>query len=240
MIIEKFFYGKLISTSTQIIEMKCFISNCGNKTTFDLSEFKSYSNINKVIIGLKKFEEINSYYNNKILVNACDSLEREHSKQNDIDLCNNDTFIKRGNNSDNLIKLVENKIANVYIKDEMDSNNTLNYERENLFKSEEYQEIEYIFYNYIYGIDKSLSEIIKSNLNSYLMKKKLIIIALLFSLILIQIIYFFIFMGIYITRLIHFINVTRSVIKIIPTSIIMTTQDLQKWIEGKYNNNFSF
>lgn len=47
-------------------------------------------------------------------------------------------------------------------------------------------------------------------------------------------------MLIYIPRLMHFINVTRSVIKIIPTSIIMVTQDLEKWIESKYNNNFSF
>ena len=238
LLIQKFFYGKLILTSTQIIEMKCFISKCGNRTKFDLSDFRSYSIIDKVVIGLKKFDEINSYYYNKILVNACDSVENDYASQHSKEICINDTYVKRGNNSDNLIKLVEDKIVSVYIKDEMEKNKT-NYERANLFKSKEYIEIEYIYYNYIYGIDKTLSRVIKSNSHAYLMSKKGIIISIIFYLILVQILYFFIFMGIYIPRLIHFINVTSSVIKIIPTSIIMITQDLEKWIESKYNNNFS-
>ena len=240
LLIQKFFYGKLISTSIEMVEVKCYISNCANKTAFDLSQFKSYSNINTIVVGLKKFDEINSYYNNKILVNACDAVENEYATQHSFELCINDTYIKRGNNSYNLIKLISDKIINIYIKDKMNSKNVINYERANLFKSEEYLEIEYIYYNYIYGIDKSLSRVIKSNIISYLKYKKEIIISLIFYLILVTILYFFIFMGIYIPRLIHFINVTRSVIKIIPTSIIMITQDLEKWIESKYNNNISF
>ena len=115
LLIQKFFYGKLILTSTQIIEMKCFISKCGNRTKFDLSDFRSYSIIDKVVIGLKKFDEINSYYNNKILVNACDSVENVYASQHSKEICINDTYVKRGNNSDNLIKLVEDKIVSVYI-----------------------------------------------------------------------------------------------------------------------------
>ena len=137
LLIQKFFYGKLILTSSQMIEMKCFISQCGNRTIFDLSDFRSYSNIDKVVIGLKKFDEINSYYNDKILVNACESVENEYAEQHTKEICINDTYVKRGNNSDNFIKLVENKISYVYIKDEMEKNQK-NYERANLFKSEEY------------------------------------------------------------------------------------------------------
>ena len=118
--------------------------------------------------------------------------------------------------------------------------NNPNFLRINLFNSEFFQLIEFIFYNYIYGIDKLLSNIIKSSLSDYLDTKRKIIIAFIFFLILINFLYFWLFMLIYIPRLMHFINVTRSVIKIIPTSIIMVTQDLEKWIESKYNNNFSF
>ena len=112
--------------------------------------------------------------------------------------------------------------------------------RISLFKSDEYQKIEHIFHFYIEKLNDVISQVIKSNLISYLSGKKRIIIILVSCLIIVQILYFFIFMGIYIPRLIHFIAVSRSVIKIIPTPIIMVTQELEKWIESKANNNFSF
>ena len=237
--IEKFFYGKLIVTSAKMIEMKCNISSCNNETTFQLEELDNDKEIDEIIIGLKNFKDINDYYNNKILLNACEAVENDMVGQKNVTECINDTFIKKGNNTDNLMKLIENKIAKIYYMDEMKRNES-NYNRTNLFISEDYQKIELIYYNYIYGVDKVLEKVIIKNLQDYLNNKARIIITLILSLILILLIYAFIFMVIYVPRLIHFINVTMSVIKIIPTSIIMITQDLEKWIEGKYNNNFSF
>ena len=238
--IEKYFYGKIISINAEMVEVKCYISQCKNNSRFDLDEFKRYNNFDDIIIGLKNFEELNYYYNNKILLNACDAVANVNFNQISRNECINDSFVKRGNNTDNLMKIIEDKINNIYMKDQMMMTNESNYQRENLFKSEEYQIIEYIYYNFIHGIDEVLSEIIKRNLRVYLNNKKMIIIILIFALVLAQLIYFFVFMGIYIPRLINFINITRSVIKIIPTSIIMVTQDLEKWIENKYNNNASF
>ena len=234
--IQKFFYGKLIATSGKMIEMKCFSSRCHNKTTFELAELESDDNIDEIIIGMKNFKDINDYYNNKILINACEAIQNDMFGQKNYEECINDTFIKKGNNTDNLMKLIENRIDSIYLREEM-NNNSKNFQRTDLFISEDYQIIEYVYYNYIYGIDKILGNIIKSNLARYLSDKKRIIITLLLCLIIILLLYSFIFMIVYVPRLIHFINVTRSVIKIIPTSIIIITQDLEKWIESRYNNN---
>ena len=239
LVIQKFFYGHLIKASAQIVEVKCFISSCDNKTAFNLEDIYSYSNMDDIVIGLKNFDELNSYYNNKILLNACEAAKNNLLGQKTMEECINDTFIKKGNNTDNLIQIISNQIENIYLLDNIRKSN-ISYKKEELFISEDYQIIEYIYYNYIYSVDKALGEAIKSNLKEYLTEKKKIIISLIFCLMLALIFYFFIFMFIYIPRLIHFINVTRSVIKIIPTSIIMITQDLEKWIESKYNNNFSF
>jgi len=237
--IEKYFYGKLITISAEMIEVKCYISQCKNISTFNLEEFKRYSDIDNIIIGLKNFEKLEYYYNNKILLDACGAVINGNFNQISNADCYNDSFVKKGNNTANLLKIIESTISNIYMKDQMKDHNQ-DYQRADLFKSEDYQIIEHIYYNFIYGVDKVLSEIIKTNLDDYLCNKKIIIIVLIFALILVQLIYFFVFMGIYIPRLIHFINVTRSVIKIIPTFIIMVTQDLEKWIENKYNNNGSF
>ena len=61
LVIQKFFYGNLIKASAQIVEVKCFISSCDNKTAFNLEDIYSYSNMDDIVIGLKNFDELNSY-----------------------------------------------------------------------------------------------------------------------------------------------------------------------------------
>ena len=172
-------------------------------------------------------------------MNACEAVKNDFLGPKSIEECANDTFISKGNNTDNLIQIIENQINDIYLLEEMNNNNS-NFKRSDLFISESYQIAEYLYYNYVYGVDKVLGDVIKSNLVDYLNDKKRIIITLILCLIITLILYACVFMLIYVPRLIHFINVTRSVIKIIPTSIIVITQDLEKWIESKYNNNFSF
>ena len=108
--IQKFIYGKLIACSSQIVEMKCFISNCGNTTNLDYSDLKSYTEIRKLIIGIKSFKEINYFYNNKYLLDACDAAIDKNIDEERYQICLNDTIINSANNTDNLIKLIDNII----------------------------------------------------------------------------------------------------------------------------------
>ena len=239
--IEKFIYGKIISTSAIIIEVKCFISGCKNETKLDYSELKSFAEIRNMIKGLKEFKEIDDYYNNKYLLDACDaSLDRTVDEQK-YKLCLNESIIASTNNTDNLMKLIDNIIDNIYKKDEMDlyKNSLLSNDSEiaanrlNLFNESNFRNVELIFYKYIFPISYFFGEAIKDNVDSYLLNKKKIIIILVFGLALMIIIYCIIFMSFYIPRLIHFLSVSRSVMKIIPTSIIMITPELENWIENK-------
>ena len=242
--IQKFIYGKLIACSSQIVEMKCFISNCGNTTNLDYSDLKSYTEIRKLIIGIKSFTEINNFYNNKYLLDACDAAIDKNIDEERYQICLNDTIINSANNTDNLIKLIDNIIDNIYKQDEMDkyliqnhtSNDSISMSdyRLKLFNRSNFQNVEYIFYNYIYSVGDLFEICIKNNLDDYLQSKKNILIILVFGLALIIVLYCISFMIFYIPRLIHFISVSRSVMKIIPTSIIMITPELENLIENKY------
>ena len=239
--IEKFIYGKLISSSAGIIEVKCFINGCKNTTVLDYSELKSFSEIRNVIKGLRNFDQIDDYYNNKYLLDACDaSIDRKIDNEKYLK-CLNDSIIASANNTDNLIKLIDNIIDNIYKKDEMDRH-TYGIEKDSslaafyrlqLFNESNFQDVEYIFYNYIFSVGDFLAKTIKNNVDNYLLAKKKIIIILVFGLTLIIVLYCIIFLSLYIKRLIHFLSVSRSVMKIIPTSIIMITPELENWIENK-------
>ena len=239
--IQKFIYGKLISSSTQIFEMKCFISSCQNNTILDYSEFKSFLEIRKLVIGLKNFEEANDYYNNQYLLDACDASIDRSIDEDRYKLCLNESIIGSANNTDNLLKLIDNIIDNIYKQDEMDlylknnTNITINQRhRLNLFNKTNFQMVEHIFYNYIFSVGDLFEITVKRNLKDYLQIKKRIVILLVFGLALIIILYCIIFLIFYIPRLIHFLSVSCSVMKIIPTSIIMITPELENWIENKY------
>ena len=48
-------------------------------------------------------------------------------------------------------------------------------------------------------------------------------------------IFFCLLFGIcFIKKLIHHLSVSRIILKIIPTSVIINTQELESWIENKY------
>ena len=240
--IQKFIYGKLISISAEIIEVKYFIGGYDNKTILDYSELQSYLKIRDMIKGLKNFEEIEEYYNNKYLLDACYAVIDKDLEKEKYDQCLNDSIIASANNTDNLMKLIDNIIDNIYKQDEMDRyvrelNKTLNATNNNrlaLFNESNFQRVEYIFYNYIFLVGDFFENVTISNLKNYLTTKKRIIIILIFSLSIIIILYGALFMIFYIPRLIHFLSVSRSVMKVIPTSIIMITPELENWIENKY------
>jgi hypothetical protein len=237
-LIESFLYGKLISTSTNILEVKCYISECNNSTLLDYSNLKSSDNIQKIIKGIKYFKEIEDFYNNKYLLNACQAAINKDTQQNKYDSCINDSIIISSNNTDNIMKLIENVIDNIYKKDLMNTrknNGTTNkYFRQLIFNDTNFQMIENIFYKYIDSVNDILSDVIKSSMNNYLKYKKYLLLVLAFCLVFIIVSYNILFLAIFVPKLVYLITVSRCVLKIIPTSIIMSTPDLETWIENKY------
>ena len=242
LLINNYIYGKLISTSVNILEMKCFIDDCDTHTNLNYSQLKSTENIQEVIKGLKHFSLIEDFYNNKFLLNACDAAINKYKQEKRYELCINDLTIISANNTDNLMKLIENIIDSIYKKDEMEnaSNKTLQngtnmtYYKHLLFNNIHFQKIENIYYKYIFSVDDIFGTVFKINLRDYLNKRKNLIILLIFSLALIMVFYNMGYLSISLPKLVYILSISRCILKIIPTSVIMNTPELEDWIENKY------
>ena len=84
-------------------------------------------------------------------------------------------------------------------------------------------------------LGNKFADITTSDLNYFLNNNKTFFILFILLLIALIIIYC-IFLGItLIRRLIHYLSVSRCIMKIIPTSVIINTQELETWIENKYS-----
>ena len=95
--------------------------------------------------------------------------------------------------------------------------------------------MEKAFYKYILPVGNNFAEIVTMDLNNYLNGNKTLIILLILLLFILMIIYC-LFLGItLIKQLIHYLSVSRCIMKIIPTSVIINTQELENWIENKYS-----
>lgn len=222
--------------------MKCFISRCCNTTILNYTEFRNNDNIQEVIKGLKNFEEIENIYNNKFLLNGCDATMNEDENTKKYEICMNDGNINSANNTNNIIKLVEYMVDNIYRTDQMNKDimeasiygQNYTYFTELLFNDSNFQTIENIFYKYIFSVDDIFKHTIINNLNEYLKLKKNLLVILVFSLSLIMVLYNVGFLCISVPNLVYLLNVSRCVLKIIPTSVIIHSPDLESWIENKY------
>jgi len=233
-IIQNFIYSKLVFTSSSTIEIKCFISDCQNKKLLNYSLLDKYDDIQEVTRGLNLFPKVNEFYNEKFLLNACSAA---YDKEKDLDEYNNclkDLLIKTANNTDNLIVLINELIFTIQKKYEyIYSENNLYYKR-NLFNVIEYRQIEKIFFKYFMSVSDNFFICVGEDLFSYLLQKHIIVIILMIIFVLSSTIYCLITRISLIKKIIHNLKISRCIMKIIPTSVIISTPELETWIENKY------
>ena len=229
LLVQNYIYGKLISSSTSTIEIKCFMSECKNKTEMDYSGLVDMDKIQDVIKGINIFPEISKFYNEKFLLNACAAAINNDTDYEKYESCLSDTLIISANNTDNLLKLIEDLVDN--IKKEYDMNQGL---KLNLFNTSYFRQIEYMFYNYIITVGDNFADVVNNDLNKYLEQKKIFIMSIAIFLGVVTLIYCFVTIIILIKKLVHQLSVSRCIMKIIPTSVIISTQELETWIENKY------
>ena len=234
LLVQNYIYGKLIITSSRIIDIKCYMSECNIEKPLNYSGLVDMSLIQQVIKGINILPAIGEYYSEKFLLNACAAALNKEKDPISYNLCLNDPFIITANNTDNLIKLIENYVD--YIKKEFEIKNRTesNYNKKQLFKSNHFRNIEYIFCNYIINIEENFSDLINKELLKYLDNTKFFISFIVIYIGVANIIYCLIF-GIYIIKkLVYYLTISRCIMKIIPISVILNTQELEAWIENKY------
>ena len=235
LLVQNHIFGELISSSASTVEVKCYMSECGNTTTLSYSNLVNMDIIQEVIKGITTFNEVKTFYNEKFLLNACAAAIDKKTHEEEYNKCIEKPLIVSANNTDNLIKLVESIVDNIYKEDKMNKQNeSLNNNTYLLFSTSYFNQMEEIFYNYIIPVGDYFAKLVTEDLDTYLSERKAIVLILVAVLGAIIIIYSLIFGIFFINQLTHYLSVSRCIMKIIPTSVIISTQDLETWIENKY------
>ena len=233
LLVQQYIFGRLIVASSEMVEIKFFMSGCNytNKLVYD--NLVDMDQIQEVIKGINLFAQVNDFYNNKFLLDACAAHLSGGQNNPNYENCKNQTLIQSANNTDNLIKLINDYKENAYKEYEMESKNE-GYFRQKLFGTPYFQTMEEIFYIYILPVGSVFADIVRDDFKSFLKLEKTIILALIICLEVIMIIYCFYLIVFFVKKLVNYLSVSRCIMKIIPTSVIISTQELETWIENKY------
>ena len=108
------------------------------------------------------------------------------------------------------------------------------YYKQKLFETTYFQTMEEIFYLYVLPVGTVFAKIVKDDFKSYLKFEKSIILTLIICLEVIMFFYCLYLVFLFVKKLVNYISVSRCIMKIIPTSVIISTQELETWIENKY------
>ena len=233
---QNYIFEKLIIASSAITDVRCFLSGCGIHDELNTTDLADYSEIHDIIKGLNAFPEISKFYNEKFLLNACKAAFTNETSEEYFN-CLMDPLIFAANNTENLLKLVDDLIFNIKKEDEILKENltdTKTYSRKPLFNSLYYYQIDTIFFKYFLTVEKNFVDCINIDLIQFLHSFYLTCILLLISFGIIIVIYYILSRIILIRNLIHHLSISRMIMKIIPTSIIINTPELETWIESKY------
>jgi hypothetical protein len=233
LLVQNHIFGELIKSSASTVEVKCYMSNCQNSTPLYYDDLVNMDIIQEVIKGITTFNEVKDFYNEKFLLNACAAAIDKTKQEKEYNDCLNENLIISANNTDNLIKLIEDIVDNIY-KDFRMNSKEQGYTKYDLFNTSYFNQMEEIFYKYIIPVGDNFAKLVNEDLENYLSEKNIMVLILVCVLGIIVIVYCLIFGIIFINQLIHYLSVSRCVMKIIPTSVIISTQDLENWIENKY------
>ena len=234
LIVQNYIFSHLLIATSSTIEIKCFISECKNTTKLDSNSLFNYDIIQDILRGLNLFPKVSHFYNEKFLLNACAAVINKEKNLEEYNNCLNDITIKSANNTENLLKLMNDLYLNLKKESEINEKKNHSYYKQNLFSDPSYGEIEKIFFKYVMPIEANFVEYISDDLNEFLSKNKIIVIIIILIMGTMGIIICVLSRLFLINKLIHNLRVSRCIIKIIPTSVIINTQELETWIENKY------
>ena len=138
------------------------------------------------------------------------------------------------NNTENLLKYIDDLISNLEKEFYINKKENDNYDIRNLFNETLYRDIEKIFFKYFMGVDGNFANCLLQDLSLFLAQSELSTIIIIVGFSIIIIIFCLLTRVIIIKKLIYYLTISRCVMRIIPTSVILSTPELEGWIENKY------
>ena len=235
--IENYFFGKIIVSGASLLKIKCKLSECQILQELDQSGIVSTDNFQKIIQGISLFSKLSEFYNENYLLNVCKAVFIQTSEEYEDCLYND--LIKSANNADSLLKLTEeivqnlNKDINIYEGNyyNLSNGDYVEFKKYYLYESILFRNLEEIYYEFLVPISENFAQICLDSLNNYLKDKRKIVF-LLTSIFFIMVISQCIYISFcFIKKVINLIGVSRCILKIIPTTLISVTQELEIWME---------
>jgi hypothetical protein len=172
LLVQNYIFGQLIISSINTIELKCFISDCQNKTYLNPYGLVNMDLMEDILNGINIFTEISTFYHKKYLFNACEVVIDPEKDPEKYQKCLKDPIIIKSNNTDNLIELIGIYAYNLQKEYEMEMNMNSDFYKKNLFNSSYFKNIESIYYLYLYKVGDNFADIVCNNLEDYLRQKK--------------------------------------------------------------------
>jgi hypothetical protein len=230
---QSFLLGRYLVVSSSTVYIKCFIFPCEYTNILDFRSFYDTTLAFSLYNNINNFPEFHEYYSNYFLKDACKAAGY-HNNEERYNKCLENDLVKRINNTDAFLDLILEEVNNLVF--EMD-NNLENYNNNTLglFSSNNFEQLEEAFYFYIVPsldiVDNKIREGFQDLFDNY--QSYIVIISIIF---LISLIIFIIYIKvIFIPMIKYMLNISKCIIRIIPTSIISENQDLENWLE-KMNN----
>ena len=232
--VQDYLFGKLLIASISTVEIKCMMSNCDVKNKLEYSTLVNKSEIQSIVQAINLFPELDDFYNNKFLINACDAAFDKKLNETLYESCMKDVLIQSANNTDSLLKLIDETVGNIKKEQEMKVQEDKEFDNIKLYNTSSFNELETIFYKYVAPVSYNVDSIITSSLKVYLETQFIVLSSISASLVLCMVV-MAVWIGVFgVKRLVHLLSVSRCILKIIPTIVINNTQDLELWIENKY------
>ena len=122
------------------------------------------------------------------------------------------------------------ELMNYYVSED------INYDTRTLYSSEELEQCEYLFYNYLISFIDKIASSTLNNQQKTLNHDKFIALTFYFFVIFEILLYIIYILIIFQNRIIYLLSVARCIFRIIPINIIYSTQELSSWIENDFNS----
>lgn len=243
LLVQNHIFEKSLRASFSTVNVKCLISQCqtSNPQIYNIVTVDR-TVIEGIIRDITDFPDLGYFYSNKYLLNACAVIWEQNVNNTNYYRCMSDLIVKSANNTESLLKLIDQTVSTIRKDEQMKSgqiytlsnNLTVGFTNPLLFETENFRNLEYIFYNYIAPVSDAFAEVISVSFNDYLSSVKIKIVILISVFVFSILLFSFYIVFIFTHRLIHLLSVARVVLRIVPTTVISSTQELETWIESKY------
>ena len=227
--VQAYIFGKIASSVISTIYIKCIIAECEVNSTLDYNSFFDNDLVYTLYDSLNHFPEWAYFYKQNFLLNACASMYKEGSEE--YISCFNNKLVRSINNTEGFLNFLSEIVTN--LKFEYTQNNLIHsdFHPDYLTESENYKLMETVLYNFIEPSINNINEVLAMSYLNMLKKKKQET-TIVFVVFIIALFIFFVYVYfIFIPKFEYLLDVSNSILKIIPTNIISSSQDMENWLD---------